>query len=93
MKINYLKTHEGKAEDNPHSEYKRNNWEAEINKFDGEERINYMKEKARVIEEEAMRKEQYLNHGEGSTAEGRNEVNDMIIDSIKAKIALLDNIE
>ena len=91
MKINYLKRSAREPEDQ--NEYKQNDWENEINKFEGEERINYMKEKARHIEEVALRKEQHLKHGDHQTTEDRNEVNDMIIDSIKAKIALLDNID
>ncbi|CAI2361078.1 unnamed protein product [Moneuplotes crassus] len=93
VKINYLKRSSRKEPEEHHSEYKQNDWDSEIKKYDGEDRISYMKEKARAIEEVALRKEQHLKHGQHQSTEDRNEVNDMIIDSIKAKIALLDNID
>lgn len=52
-----------------------------------------LKEKARILEHEAMRKEQLMKVNNGDHVSARNEINDLIIDSIKAKIALLDNIE
>ncbi|CAI2359035.1 unnamed protein product [Moneuplotes crassus] len=92
VKIDYLKrSYRDKPDE--HSEYKQNDWKSEIRKYDGEDRINYMKEKARTIEELALRKEKHLKLLDQDTNEERNEVNDMIIDSIKAKIALLDNID
>ena len=52
-----------------------------------------LKEKARILEQEAYKKEQLMKVNKGDQVSTRNEINDLIIDSIKAKIALLDNIE
>lgn len=52
-----------------------------------------LKERARILEQEAMKKEQLMKVNKGDQVSTRNEINDLIIDSIKAKIALLDNIE
>lgn len=74
-----------------------------------------VKEKAREIEEHALRKEQLINAKSGTYAKGRLstshystgvtsycredrniddtlEVNDMLVDAIKAKLAILDTI-
>ena len=88
-----MKNHLNQDDKEQASEHKRNDWKKELEKFDGDDKINYMKEKARILEEEALRKEQYMKFDQQSTTENRNEVNDLIIDSIKAKIALLDNID
>lgn len=72
---------------------KPHRWEDEMNKFEGDAKIYHMKEKARQLEQEALKKEQLMKVTQGDHVSERNQVNDMIIDSIKAKIALLDNIE
>lgn len=70
------------------------NWDEELSKYEGDDKIYHMKEKARMLEQEALKKEQLMKvHQGGDNTADRNQVNDMIIDSIKAKIALLDNIE
>mmetsp|Transcript_12988 Transcript_12988/g.14938 ORF Transcript_12988/g.14938 Transcript_12988/m.14938 type:complete len:586 (-) Transcript_12988:8-1765(-) len=52
-----------------------------------------LKEKARLLEQEAIKKEQLMKANKDDQVSARNEVNDLIIDSIKAKIELLDQIE
>jgi len=75
------------------SEQKKHiDWETELNKFEGDDKVFHMKEKARMLEQEALKKEQLMKVNKGDHVSGRNEINDMIIDSIKAKIALLDYI-
>lgn len=96
VKIDYLqemRQRRGSTDDVKSEVRRAYNWEEEVNKFEGDDRINYMKEKARMIEEEALKKEQLMKVNKTDASENRNEVNDLIIDSIKAKIALLDNIE
>ena len=76
------------------SEYRKHiNWEDEIKKLEGDDRVNLVKEKARILEREAMKREQLMKVNSSDQTSDRNEINDMIIDSIKAKIALLDNID
>ena len=72
---------------------KKINWDSEMKNLDGNEKVTHVKEKARVLEEEARKREQLLKYNNNDQVSGRNEINDMIIDSIKAKIALLDNID
>lgn len=95
-KIDYLaeaRSH-ATADGESRTEYRRPNWQAEASKFEGDDKIFHMKEKARLLEEEAIKREQLMNlNNGGGGVNDRNEINDMIIDSIKAKIALLDNIE
>jgi archaellin len=95
-KLDYLsemRTKKGTIDESRSEIRKVNNWDEEVNKFEGDDRITYMKGKARYLEQEALRKEQLMKVNQGDNADERNEVNNMIIDSIKAKIALLDNIE
>jgi hypothetical protein len=94
VKIDYLHELKSRKSKNDISlQHKSLNWDIEINKYDGEDRIYHMKEKARMLEEQAMKKERLMNANHDDTTYDRAEVNDLIIDSIKAKIALLDNIE
>jgi hypothetical protein len=94
VKIDYLNEFKHKkSTKDTRSQHKSLNWDNELSKYDGEDRIYYMKEKARMLEEQAMKKERLMNVNHDDTTYDRAEVNDLIIDSIKAKIALLDNIE
>lgn len=69
------------------------NWNREIEK-DGmskKEKFDIIKDRAKVLEEEANRMEQKvrLNHGSVDQA---HQIDENIIESIKAKLALLDDI-
>jgi hypothetical protein len=57
--------------------------------------VDTVKERARIIEELALRKEKLISvqFGGGGTVEQASEVNDMLIGAIKAKLAILDKIE
>jgi hypothetical protein len=55
--------------------------------------LELIKERARKIEENAMRKEQMIKMGNKNTVEDTCEVNDMLIDAIKTKLAILDRID
>ena len=98
------------------SEEKRQDWTATLNnkKLSKKEKFVKIKEKARELEEMALRKEQILNvkgnfdnlskthlptssRMVGNSRDERNiedtmEVNEMLVDAIKAKLAILDNI-
>lgn len=61
-----------------------------------EEKVKFMAEDIKQIEEKAMRKEKLLQQAPADqfAYEYRNtEVNDMLIDAIKAKLAMLDQIK
>jgi hypothetical protein len=93
-RIDYLQEFKArKSNQDTRSEHKAHNWENELHKFEGDERIYHMTEKARMLEEGAYKKEMLMKANKDDSANDRTQVNDMIIDSIKAKIALLDNID
>ena len=79
-------------------EYKK--WESYLHddKLSKHEKVNLIQENVKMIEEKAMRKEELL---EQSAVPGgiygydyqNNEVNDLLIDAIKAKLAMLDEIK
>lgn len=58
--------------------------------LDENTRAHLLKTKARLLEENAQRKEQ-MNKVAGATMEGTVEVNEMLIDAIESKLSLLDN--
>ena len=61
-------------------------------KYSQKERFDLVREKARMIEENAKRKEQVITLRQRQTTEVDDtlEVNDMLIDAVKAKLAILD---
>ena len=58
-----------------------------------QERAEVFIDKARQLEEKALRKQQMLKVGKGNTIEDIIEINDMYIDSVKAKLEVLNDIE
>ena len=58
--------------------------------LDDNAKAQLLKTKARLLEENAQRKEQ-MNKIAGATMEGTVEVNEMLIDAIESKLSLLDN--
>ena len=58
--------------------------------LDEEARMQILKNRSKMIEETAQRKEQ-MNKIKGSTMEGTVEVNEMLINAIESKLSLLDN--
>lgn len=75
-------------------------WEYYIQnqKLSQNEKVNLIQEDIKSIEERAMRKEKLIEqnvmpgHGYGIEYQN-NEVNDMLIDAIKAKLAMLDEMK
>lgn len=67
-------------------------WKSIADKDDLDEntKAQLLKSKARMLEENAQRKEQ-INKVQGATMEGTVEVNEMLIDAIESKLSLLDN--
>ena len=55
--------------------------------------MNMIRERAQLIEDRASSKEKVLRQRQnGGTINDTIEINDMLVDSIKAKLAILDNI-
>lgn len=63
---------------------------AEMDNLDETDKAQLLKSKARLLEENAQRREQ-MNKLQGATMEGTVEVNEMLIDAIESKLSLLDN--
>lgn len=57
-----------------------------------QERYELIKDKAKALEEEALRKEQLLKYAQGGTMKDTDKVNDMIFESIRAKLSILEEI-
>ncbi len=62
-----------------------------MSKIEGNDKAELIKEKARMIEESAVRQERLLKVAPGSVKE-ENKVNDLLINAIEAKLAILDEI-
>lgn len=71
---------------------KHEEWEKELskNKLSQQERYDYIKERAQQLEENAKRKEQILSVTKKGSVEDNDQVNDMIFESIKAKLSILE---
>lgn len=60
--------------------------------IDDKTKIELLKARTRLIEENAQRREQ-MNKVNGSTVEDNVDINDMLIDAIEMKLSILDQIE
>ena len=58
----------------------------------GKEKFDMYVEKAKEFEEKAKRKQQIIGTSKGATIEDIIELNDMYVESIKAKLELLTDI-
>lgn len=69
-------------------------WSKQIEQVhDKKERMRFIKNKAQVIEDRAYSKEKVLKQKQnGGTINDTIEVNDMLVESIKAKLAILDDL-
>jgi hypothetical protein len=67
-------------------------WKKEIDKMDlqGREKYDMFLDKAKGFEEKAKRKQEIIGATRGATIEDIIELNDMYVDSIKAKLELLN---
>ena len=61
-------------------------------KLSEKEKYEMIKEKAKAIEEDAKRREKILAVRSQNSVDDTIEVNDMLIDAIKAKLSILDDI-
>lgn len=68
------------------------NWQKEIeeNHYTQQEKYEYIKEKTKQLEEDAKRKEEMITIAKAGTIEDRDKINDMIFESIKAKLNILE---
>ena len=67
------------------------NKEIEQSELTQQEKYDYIKEKTKQLEAEALRKEQMITIAKSGTIEDRDQVNDMIFESIKAKLSILED--
>ena len=58
--------------------------------FTDSQKLDVITEQAKIIEEEAMWREK-KQRAQGTTFESHQEVNDLLIDAIEAKLSLLEN--
>ena len=76
------------------SNYEAQPWNQYLSneKYSQKERFDLVREKARLIEENAKRKEKVitLRQKQATEVDDTLEVNDMLIDAVKAKLAILD---
>lgn len=67
------------------------NKEIEQSELTQQEKYDFIKEKTKQLEAEALRKEQMITIAKSGTIEDRDQVNDMIFESIKAKLSILED--
>ncbi|CAI2376229.1 unnamed protein product [Moneuplotes crassus] len=96
VKHDYLQERRQKKEDKIYSRQNKSQerWEQDMLKghYTQGERIEYIKQKASVMEEEMNRKEALLKANNTSTIDDTREINGMLIDSIRTKLELLSGI-
>jgi hypothetical protein len=93
--VDYLQESRVKREETD-SKTKRStamDWDAiKDDKIDDKTKIELLKARTRMIEENAKRKEQ-MNKVNGNSVEDNVDINDMLIDAIEMKLSILDQIE
>lgn len=70
--------------------FKTWNKDIEANQLNQQEKYDYIRAKAQQLEEDAKRKEKIITVGKSGTIEDRDKVNNMIFESIKAKLSIID---
>ena len=93
--VDYLQEIRVKREEN--NSKKKNttamDWDAiKDQNIDDKTKIELLKARTKLIEENAQRKEQF-NKVNGNTVEDNVDINDMLIDAIEMKLSILDQIE
>ena len=78
---------DGRVRGSPKSEWKKDINSTDLSK---KEKYELVRERVRVLEETAKRKEQILAVTKNGTIDQNDQVNDMIYESIKAKLSILD---
>lgn len=68
------------------------NWQKDIEEhhLNPQEKYEYIKERTKQLEEDAKRKEEMITVAKSGTIEDRDKINDMIFESIKAKLNILE---
>lgn len=68
------------------------NWQKDIEdaKYNQTERYEFIKERTKRLEEDAKRKEKMMSVANAGTMQDRDQINDMIFESIKAKLNVLE---
>lgn len=71
-----------------------NTWKKDVNQknLNQQEKYELIKDKAKQLEENALRKEQMLKVTHGGTIKDSDQVNDLIFESIRAKLSILEEI-
>ena len=94
--VDWLKDQRLKREEEQKQGQRRraNDWERHLQdqKLSEKEKYEMIKEKAKAIEEDAKRREKILAVRSQNSVDDTIEVNDMLIDAIKAKLSILDDI-
>lgn len=69
------------------------NWNKDIEEqhLNQQEKYDYIKERTKQLEEDARRKEEMITLAKAGTIEDRDKINDMIFESIKAKLGILED--
>lgn len=69
------------------------NWKKEIENgnYTQQEKYDLIKEKTKQLETDAKRKEEMITLAKAGTIEDRDKINDMIFESIKAKLSILED--
>jgi hypothetical protein len=68
------------------------NWQKDIEEYQltQQEKYEYIRERTKQLEEDAKRKEEMITFAKAGTIEDRDKINDMIFESIKAKLNILE---
>jgi len=96
VKHDYLRDIRLKKDDQTNSRQNRSQerWESDLlsNQFTQDERIEYIKQKTSLMEEEMKRKEALLKAHNNTTVDDTKEIDGMLIDSIRTKLNLISGI-
>ena len=95
IKVDYLKEFKEKRQTDDHNKRHETgiNWDVlKDQNLDDKTKIELLKARTKLIEENADRKEK-MNKLNGSTVEDNIDINDMLIDAIEMKLSILDQIE
>lgn len=95
VKIDYLKEIKAKRQTDEQKKKAESaiNWDTlKDQNIDDKTKIELLKARTKLIEENAERKEK-MNKLNGSTVEDNIDINDMLIDAIEMKLSILDQID
>lgn len=95
VKIDYLQAERSKRQNDDHKRKQQTglNWDMmKDQNIDDKTKIELLKAKTKMIEENAERKEK-MSKFNGGSVEDNVDINDMLIDAIEMKLSILDNIE